>query len=194
MGRGKDGYDALLVKSEGGQAEEIVSEENGVLISTILRQYFMSLKVLGRWKSWSNSMHRHFDKVQKEVHARHPVIDGASRGTSPIASNGSLIPPRPPNGRRISIIATPSKYPHRKDAQDTPFDPEEDEHVDDVEVQPLGSYDEDERQLEIMRKVMRKWKRLAGIKNDTAVCDGMDESEFMVNWTKVSRSMNARIL
>ena len=45
MARGKDGYEPLLVKSEGGEVEEVVNEENGVLISTILRQYFMSLKV-----------------------------------------------------------------------------------------------------------------------------------------------------
>jgi 5'-nucleotidase len=38
MGRGKDGFDSLLVESEGGKAEEIVSEENGILISMMLRQ------------------------------------------------------------------------------------------------------------------------------------------------------------
>ena len=45
VARGKDGYESLLIKSEGGEAGEVVEEENGVLISTILRQYFMSLKV-----------------------------------------------------------------------------------------------------------------------------------------------------
>ncbi|KAL8749847.1 MAG: hypothetical protein Q9184_006645, partial [Pyrenodesmia sp. 2 TL-2023] len=50
MGRGKDGFTSLLVRSEGGEAEEIVSEENGILISMILRQYFMSLKVMKRWR------------------------------------------------------------------------------------------------------------------------------------------------
>src|SRR5204863_4343523 len=53
MARGKDGFSSLLAKSEGGDAEEIVSEENGVLISTILRQYFLSLKVLGKWPRFS---------------------------------------------------------------------------------------------------------------------------------------------
>ncbi|KAJ3556500.1 hypothetical protein NPX13_g10121 [Xylaria arbuscula] len=38
MARGKDGYDSLLVEPEGGVAEEIVSEENGILISMMLRQ------------------------------------------------------------------------------------------------------------------------------------------------------------
>lgn len=47
MAKGKDGYEALTV--EQGGAEEIVDEENGVLISMILRQYFSSLKVMGKW-------------------------------------------------------------------------------------------------------------------------------------------------
>lgn len=55
MARGKDGYDSLLIEEEGGKAEEIVSEENGILISMMLRQYFMSLRVMGQWKYWGNS-------------------------------------------------------------------------------------------------------------------------------------------
>ncbi|KLU82216.1 flagellar associated protein [Magnaporthiopsis poae ATCC 64411] len=38
MSRGKDGYKSLRIKKEGGDAEEIVSEENGILISMMLRQ------------------------------------------------------------------------------------------------------------------------------------------------------------
>ncbi|RMZ76781.1 hypothetical protein DV737_g4654, partial [Chaetothyriales sp. CBS 132003] len=54
MGRGKDGFDSLLVQSEGGTAKELVHEENGILISMLLRQYFLSLKILGRWKHWDD--------------------------------------------------------------------------------------------------------------------------------------------
>ncbi|PGG95280.1 hypothetical protein AJ79_10146 [Helicocarpus griseus UAMH5409] len=70
MARGKDGYTSLLAQSEGGDAEEIVSEENGVLISTILRQYFLSLKVLGKWNRLGPSMHRHWDNVNERWHGR----------------------------------------------------------------------------------------------------------------------------
>ena len=69
MGRGKDGYDSLLVRSEGGEVEEIVSEENGILISMVLRQYFMSLRVLGKWARWSPSLHRHWGFVHDRLHA-----------------------------------------------------------------------------------------------------------------------------
>lgn len=55
MARGKDGYDSLMIESEGGTAEEIVSEENGILISMMLRQYFMSLRVMGQWKYWGKN-------------------------------------------------------------------------------------------------------------------------------------------
>ncbi len=43
-----DGFKSLLVKSEGGEAEEIVDEEHGILISTMMRQYFMGLQTVGR--------------------------------------------------------------------------------------------------------------------------------------------------
>ncbi|KAL7272837.1 hypothetical protein RUND412_004334 [Rhizina undulata] len=46
MANGRDGYDALT-KEEG--AEEVIDEVNGVIVSTILCQYFLSLKVLGKW-------------------------------------------------------------------------------------------------------------------------------------------------
>lgn len=67
MARGKDGFDSLLAKSEGGEAEEVVSEENGVLISTVLRQYFMSLKVVGTWGKRNPSLCRHWSGVQKRL-------------------------------------------------------------------------------------------------------------------------------
>lgn len=68
MTRGKDGYSSLRVASDGGVAEEVVTEENGILISMILRQYFMSLKILGKWARWSPSLHRHWGIVHERLH------------------------------------------------------------------------------------------------------------------------------
>ena len=68
MSRGKDGYSSLRVASDGGVAEEVVTEENGILISMILRQYFMSLKILGKWARWSPSLHRHWGIVHDRLH------------------------------------------------------------------------------------------------------------------------------
>lgn len=48
MARGKDGFESLNVKNE--DVEEIIDEEHGVMISAIIRQYFLSLKILSTWK------------------------------------------------------------------------------------------------------------------------------------------------
>jgi 5'-nucleotidase len=64
-------------------------------------------------------------------------------------------------------------------------DPDADEDEDDGPM-----YDDsvpirfDERQMEIVRKVMRKWWRLAGLKNAPNLCDELEGKEFVVNWTK----------
>ncbi|KAF2175958.1 hypothetical protein K469DRAFT_701278 [Zopfia rhizophila CBS 207.26] len=77
MGRRKDGYTSLLIEEEGGTAKKIVSEENGVLISTILRQYFMSLKVLGKWKHWGKSMDRTFSSIQTNLQSTRKMYDAS---------------------------------------------------------------------------------------------------------------------
>jgi len=48
MARGKDGFETL--RAGNGDVEEIINEEHGVLISMIVRQYFLSLKIVSRWK------------------------------------------------------------------------------------------------------------------------------------------------
>lgn len=42
--KGKDGFTAL------SDCEQVVDEENGVLISIIIRQYFLSLKAVRKWR------------------------------------------------------------------------------------------------------------------------------------------------
>ncbi|RMZ87958.1 hypothetical protein DV736_g4803, partial [Chaetothyriales sp. CBS 134916] len=78
MGRGKDGFDSLLVQSEGGTAKELVHEENGILISMLLRQYFLSLKILSRWKHWDDDIHNHFQSIHRGLHETHPVVEPSS--------------------------------------------------------------------------------------------------------------------
>ena len=76
MAHGKDGFDSLLAKSEGGHAEEVVSEENGMIMSTILRQYFLSLKIVGRWRRMT-SLHKHWDEVHSKLHQDHDVVESS---------------------------------------------------------------------------------------------------------------------
>ena len=47
MAKGGDGNISLT--KEGGGAEYVVDKENGALISMVLHQYFLSLKVIGKW-------------------------------------------------------------------------------------------------------------------------------------------------
>jgi 5'-nucleotidase len=152
MGRGKDGFTSLLVKPEGGECEEIISEENGVLISTILRQYFLSLKVLELWKRWSPSLHLTWTAVHEEIHDDHPIVE-----------------PRQHDDAVTKGSETSLNEMHDEDDQE-----------------PTSSHVVDEeRRLDLARKAMRKWRRLAGL-NDPQVCDQLCEGEFALNWTKVS--------
>lgn len=70
MVNGKDGYTALSV-AEG--SEVVVDEENGVLISTILRQYFLSLKVLGRW-SRGGFYRNFFDGMKQDMKSKGALV------------------------------------------------------------------------------------------------------------------------
>lgn len=175
MGRGKDGYTSLLIEEEGGTAKEIVSEENGVLISTILRQYFMSLKVLGKWKRWGPSMNRKFGNLQEKLEqgSCHSFVQpkAGSKPPSPVAVKN-------PHIDRLKQSDTPSG---------SETDPDSDENEDDG-----ADYDENnspiirfsEREEMVIRKVMRKWWRLAGLKGRPDLCDMLDGEELEVNWTK----------
>lgn len=182
MARGKDGYTSLLAKSEGGTAEEVVSEENGLLISTIIRQYFLSLKVLRKWKQFGPSLGRHWGGIHEELHETHPVIE-----------------PQPPQDKVVEAFRRAANLDAKKRSKlrersatglgtgyTTPLDYEsEDEHA---ELKPVPTKVTDrERELVIMRKVMQKWWRITGLPGHPQLCDELGEGEFMVNWTKVSR-------
>ena len=171
MGRGKDGYDSLLVKSEGGLAEEVVSEENGILISMIMRQYFMSLKVLGKWRRWGPSLGKHWGGVHEKLHVdgrvREPVFhdeaaqDQGSKGRE----------------RRRTIV------------NERPVDSDtEDEKDMDGEYTAAYMAEEQERQQRrdsIARTTMKKWMRAAGVRRGSAEVGPEDAPKvFLPHWTK----------
>lgn len=181
MARGKDGYTSLLAKSEGGPAEEVVSEENGVLISTIIRQYFLSLKVLRKWKQFGPSLGRHWGNIHEELHETHPVIE-----------------PQPPQDKVVEAFRRAANRDAHKRSNlrgysstglgtgyTTPLDYESEDEQAELKPVPTRVTDR-ERELVIMRKVMRKWWRITGLPGHPQLCDELGEGEFMVNWTKVS--------
>jgi hypothetical protein len=160
MARGKDGFDSLLVKSEGGQAEEIVSEENGILISMMLRQYFMSLKILGQWRMWGNSMARHWKAIHDTLHEAQPVVEPHKRGLG--SAEGDKV------------------------GEDDHLESDDDHSNIDESKHTRETEDDQERKIHLIKKITRKWRRLAGLPGHADCCDSMGEGEFTVDWTRVS--------
>ncbi|KAK4940012.1 hypothetical protein LTR66_014953 [Elasticomyces elasticus] len=185
MVRGKDGFTSLLLTANGGTADSLVSEENGLLISTILRQYFISLRVLGRWKRWSAELGRHWGGVQSELHGIHPVREppppvpqsgatigrGEEQERAEVGGDGVSVPGLV--GRAQHDVVPPSESENDNDKRSNlPAAP--------ANSDGLGAR---ERELLLARKVSRKWWRLAGLKGRPGLCDEVGE-EGGVDWTR----------
>lgn len=173
MGRGKDGYDSLLVKSEGGDAEEIVSEENGILISMILRQFFMSLKVLGRWRRWGPHMSQHWSGVQERLQACELLSPDSSKKSIEKDRNGiHEADPKP----AVHVVG------HRVDSDS------EDEQVGESDLRnilvPTDGYQR-QREKHIARTTMKKWMRKAGVRRESVEMISDEQcGTFIPHWTK----------
>ncbi|KAG5995876.1 hypothetical protein E4U54_002754 [Claviceps lovelessii] len=192
MGRGKDGYTSLLVKSEGGTAHEIVDEENGILISTMLRQYFMALRTIGQWKCLSD----HWVGVAEQANV--PLSPSLGR-QNPGEGNGMLAEAEAASTawkgflrRRIGL--------HKK-----PLDENEDDEADlvgDTREQQqqqqgggkhhghsaVAAADEDvdfDMEILLLRKFWARWACKAGVKAKATVCEPLRDEDCAVDWTRV---------
>ncbi|GAP84697.1 putative 5 -nucleotidase [Rosellinia necatrix] len=180
MARGKDGYESLLVESEGGAAEEIVSEENGILISMMLRQYFMSLKAVGQWKYWGDSMGRHWDKVTSKVGASQPV---STAPPPPPPREGE--PERPQNGGGGGggwDDWKPERIRERRAGIAQALDESDSEGESEAARRKGGVIEDLDREMQIMRRFCSKWARLAGV--ECKVADELKTGEFRADWTR----------
>ncbi|KAL8655825.1 MAG: hypothetical protein Q9226_002889 [Calogaya cf. arnoldii] len=182
MGRGKDGFTSLLVQSEGGKAEEIVSEENGILISMILRQYFMSLKVLGRWRRWSQSLGRHWGDVQAKLHQQ----DGMD----------VVEPPKKTTAHKHTLSGNVKATEDEKGHECGDDDSDDDDAIDvlDGASDPsnIDIADKEEREAYLMRSVIRHWMRIAKIQS-AGLVDG--KKEEMPDWTRgIAPKLEGRIV
>ncbi|SLM39240.1 5- [Lasallia pustulata] len=194
MGRGKDGFDSLKVESEGGQAEEIVSEENGVLISMMLRQYFMSLKVLGVWRRWGSALHSHWSGVHNGMNQK----DGIKE---PGATPEIVAPAQPLKHERDGSTGHHHHHHHHHphhhhrtvvDGHLVDSDTEDEEHHSHVVDE---AQQEKERELHVMRTVSRKWMRLAGVEHRHVGIADEDEEEFLPHWTRgIAPKLEGRIV
>lgn len=193
MARGKDGYTDLLSRPEGGECEEVVSEESGMLISTMLRQYFMALKVVRRWSNWGPSMARHWGEVVTNVCKCHPVMQPKSSRRPPQQCGAAETAEGCIHGKRKCAWDewTPAKLRQRRGSM-----PPVDEAEDSDEEGETADGDADqavlEKELRIMRRVFKQWCRRAGVRGQT--CDDLREAECEVEWTKaIAPKLEGRI-
>ncbi|KAK1146196.1 hypothetical protein N8T08_003286 [Aspergillus melleus] len=195
MARGKDGFASLLVKSAGGEVEEIVDEESGVLLSTLLRQYFLSLRVMGKWQRFSKSMTRHWTDVHKNLHSN-GWLKPASSSTSPVSEKIPYTLRRPSLKRskqyhygRFADIDQDSGTDRSGEDEDMDSDSDTDPDIL-TSPQPTTNYVtlparspvEEEHRLRIARWATRKWMRKAGLQPSTV--EDVDEGPGVTpTWT-----------
>lgn len=202
MARGKDGFSSLLIKSEGGDAEEIVSEEDGLLISTILRQYFLSLKILGTWHNFSKSLHRHWEGVHQRMHCdgwiRSPGKNEAKKAEEKFSSC------RQSPSRALSFQYVARRKLGRATKGSRPFSPGIDEESDaslmdtesDSEAEILSrprnyvtrtatSPDDADHREYLARQVLRKWRHRVGLEDSKVTTVEEAQEDTLPPWTRV---------
>jgi 5'-nucleotidase len=53
----------------------VVDEENGILISMLLRQHFLSSMTVGRWKYWGAALGQHWSAVHEHLRRTGSVVE-----------------------------------------------------------------------------------------------------------------------
>ena len=127
----------------GGQAEEVLPDEYGILVSMILRQYFMSLQVLAGMSvgSWGKGMSQQWGGIDSQMNTIHHVrenenVDPTEHGP---AAKGNV-------------------DDYGSDDEDAPTPGTEESVV-------------HGRRLAIMRKTLRKWREVCRFAGGGAVAD-----------------------
>ena len=144
------------MQSAGGDAEEVVPDEYGILISMMLRQYFMSLKVLSGMTgnmAWGSGMASTWGAVNAELSQIHPMreSDKVDPAFHDPAEKGNV-----------------DTYGSDDEDAPTPGTQESVEHG---------------KKLAIMRKTLRRWRKYAGLKGDPALATHQEEKHD-ADWTK----------
>lgn len=191
MVRGKDGFTSLMLEEDGGTARSIVGNETGMLLSVLLRQYFMSLKVLGRWKCWGAHLGRHWRGVHDNLHRVHPVRKPVELGVMLSQDSSARLGPKPNTPDTVGEAPRKSAQSQTgtHDGLLMPSDSEDDEsHRADLPAVPVGpdaqqAVAQRERELVIMRKFMRRWWRIIGLPGHPTLADDHGDDRG-VHWTK----------
>ncbi|CAI4213186.1 unnamed protein product [Parascedosporium putredinis] len=158
----------LLVEDAGGEVEEIVSEENGILISAMLRQYFMALRTVGKWRYLDAS---HWDNVVSRCQTLSEHLSD-----SYTKKGGKLRAKLPETGAWGVWLQRRAGFQAKPENDDSGFE-DEDEDGDGADDDRL------ETEVLLMKKFFAKWAAVARVK--TSTCDSMGSEEINVDWTRV---------
>lgn len=175
------------MQSEGGAAEELVDEENGILISTMLRQYFMALRTVGRWQKLSE----HWDTVASNLKHRTKEQDEDLEQSLTLSRKSSYDSDVDRSNSWHDFILARlghNKIPHDDDQEDDQElheigeDGEEEENRAEPDV---GADPDNEMDIEILllRKFWARWTQKAGIKS--CVCEPAGDGACLVDWTRL---------
>ena len=169
MSKGKDGFTALSLENG---AEPIIDEENGVLISMIIRQYFISLKVLKKWRRGGRI--RDLFKGLKQAKAGEGELGESAAGED----NGE------DNEFRDDEAFGDDEAFDDDEFDDDEFDDDEFD-VNALHSSPGGTEEpenefqepEEFRARDLIRRAGLKWARLAGVREHA-------HEELEVDWTR----------
>lgn len=208
MARGKDGFASLASDEVGGSAKLLVNDESGVLMSALLRQYFLSLRALGAWAAAGandgvdDALHKHFrEQVHEQLHAAH-----APDGIQTV---------------RMRVHAGLEDESRDKDGahpdDDSPSDDEDDEHLDKhaqgkTETSVVGQkhttadhHTTVTQRARLARKYVRRWALKAGMDKKLCCVEQHDNAGSVkapsdgdspaqgLGWTKWTRAICPRV-
>lgn len=176
----------------------------------LLRQYFMSLKVLDRWPNFGPHISKHWDKVASNVSKSHPCLPpktaGSSATSSPVATTKT--PTVTTGNKKGWDHFTPAKIRARKDsvgplteretdidhADESGFSTPAPHHTPHQSLLGISEEDEsDEKELGLLRKFFRKWCRKAGVHAEAG--SELEEDEVDCDWTQaIAPKLEGRIV
>ncbi|KAG9838234.1 Metallo-dependent phosphatase, partial [Aureobasidium melanogenum] len=196
MVKGGDGYTCFRTRSRGGSAVSVVDEENGILLSMLLRQHFLSSMTVGRWKHWGTALGQHWGTVQEHLRRTGSVVERTDtnhtfrRDSSDVSARRASVDVS--SGRRKSSAIW--DRPPVRIIEPAEMDLSESEDESEVTAPVLArELSPEEHELVVARKAMRKWWRLAGLNKRHAM--GYEAGEELgVGWTRgISPQLEGRI-
>lgn len=166
----------------------------------LLRQYFMSVKVLDRWAHLGPDMSSHWGKVVSNVTKSHLSLPPKNKSTTLSAASPTSTTSKSHGQKSSWDHWTPAKMRARRSSVGPLSERETDVDQDsppprsliynaptaskNTPVLPgISEFEEDEeRELRVMRKAFRRWCRKAGVQ--AQVSGELEERDIDCNWTK----------